>query len=35
VDPRVELYIELFGTWSASAAGNTTTLQQMFLWGLN
>lgn len=35
VDPRVELYIELFGTWNASAAGNTTTLQQMFLWGLN
>jgi hypothetical protein len=31
-DPRVVNYIELFGTWSASAAGNTTTLQQMFLW---
>lgn len=28
-------YIELLGTWSASAAGNTTTLQQMFFWGLN
>jgi hypothetical protein len=28
-------YVELVGTWSASAAGNTTTLQQMFLWGLN
>jgi hypothetical protein len=28
-------YTELAGTWSASAAGNTTTLQQMFLWGLN
>jgi hypothetical protein len=28
-------FIELFGTWSASAAGNTTTLQQMLLWGLN
>ncbi len=28
-------FIELAGTWSASAAGNTTTLQQMFLWGLN
>lgn len=35
VDPRVALYVELFGTWSASAAGNTTTVQQMFLWGLN
>jgi hypothetical protein len=35
IDPRVDNYIELFGTWSASAAGNTTTVQQMFLWGLN
>lgn len=35
MDPRVDNYIELFGTWSASAAGNTTTLQQMFLLGLN
>lgn len=35
VDPRVTNYVELFGTWSASAAGNTTTIQQMFLWGLN
>jgi hypothetical protein len=35
VDPRVDLYVELFGTWSASASGNTTTVQQMFLWGLN
>ena len=35
VDPRVINYVELFGTWSASAAGNTTTVQQMFLWGLN
>jgi len=35
VDPRVANYVELFGTWSASAAGNTTTVQQMFLWGLN
>jgi hypothetical protein len=34
-DPRVVNYIELFGTWSASAAGNTTTLQQMLLFGLN
>src|SRR5258706_9475178 len=35
IDPRVTNYIELFGTWSASASGNTTTVQQMFLWGLN
>ena len=35
VDPRVINYVELFGTWSASAAGNTTTVQSMFLWGLN
>lgn len=35
VDPRVQFYLELFGTWSASSASNTTTLQQMFLWGLN
>ncbi len=35
LDPRVTQYVELFGTWSASAAGNTTTLQQMLLWGLN
>jgi hypothetical protein len=30
-----QYFIELFGTWSASAAGNTTTLHQMFLFGLN
>lgn len=35
IDPRVTNYIELFGTWSVSASGNTTTLQQMLLWGLN
>jgi hypothetical protein len=35
LDPRVTQYVELFGTWSASAAGNTTTLQQMLMWGLN
>lgn len=35
LDPRVQQYVELFGTWSASAAGNTTTVQQMFLWGNN
>jgi hypothetical protein len=35
VDPRSTTYVELFGTWSASSASNTTTVQQMFLWGLN
>ncbi len=35
LDQRVTQYVELFGTWSASAAGNTTTVQQMLLWGLN
>jgi hypothetical protein len=35
MDPRVDNYIELFGTWSASNAANTTTVQQMFLWGIN
>ena len=35
LDPRVQQYVELFGTWSASNAANTTSVQQMFLWGLN
>jgi hypothetical protein len=35
INPAVVNYLELFGTWSVSAAGNTTTVQQMFLWGLN
>jgi hypothetical protein len=35
MDPRVDNYIELFGTWSASSASNSTVLQQMFLFGLN
>ena len=35
MDPRVQFYLELFGTWSASSASNTTTLNSMFLWGLN
>lgn len=35
LDPRVTQYVELFGTWSASSASNTTTVQQMFLWCLN
>src|SRR5215475_2407570 len=33
--PTTQYFIELFGTWSASSASNTTTLQQVFLWGLN
>jgi hypothetical protein len=33
--PATTYYVELFGTWSASSASNTTTLQQMFLFGLN
>jgi hypothetical protein len=33
--PSTQYFIELFGTWSASSASNTTTLQQVFLWGLN
>lgn len=28
-------YIELFGTWGTSSVSNTTTIQQMFLFGLN
>jgi hypothetical protein len=28
VNNEINLWLELFGTWSASAAGNTTTLQQ-------
>lgn len=35
LNAEVQNYIELLGTWSASAAGNTTTLQQMLLFGLN
>jgi hypothetical protein len=35
LDPRVTQYVELFGTWSAAAVGNTTTTHQMLLWGLN
>jgi hypothetical protein len=33
--PTTQYFIELFGTWSASSSSNTTTLQQVFLWGLN
>jgi hypothetical protein len=28
-------YVELTGTWGTSSASNTTTIQQMFLFGLN
>ena len=33
--PATTYWVELFGTWSASNAANTTTLQQMALLGLN
>lgn len=33
--PATAYFVELFGTWSASSASNTTTLQQMFLFGLD
>ncbi len=33
--PTTQYFIELFGTWSASSASNTTTVQQVMLWGLN
>ena len=35
LDPRVTQYVELFGTWSASNAANTTTVQQFKLFGCN
>lgn len=35
INSEVDAFIELWGTWSASASGNTTTLQQMTLAGLN
>lgn len=35
INAEVAAYVELWGTWSASAAGNTTTVQQMQLFGLN
>jgi hypothetical protein len=35
VSTEAPFYVELFGTWSASAAGNTTTVQQMQMFGLN
>lgn len=35
VNNEIALWLELFGTWSASAAGNTTTLQQFKVYGEN
>lgn len=35
LDPRVTQYVELFGTWSASSASNTTTVNQFRLFGTN
>lgn len=35
INSELAAYVELWGTWSASAAGNTTTLQQMKLYGEN
>jgi hypothetical protein len=35
LDPRVTQYVELFGTWSASNAANTTTVKQFKLFGCN
>jgi hypothetical protein len=32
---EITLYLELFGTWSASSASNTTTLQQFKVYGEN
>ena len=32
---EIPLYLELFGTWSASSASNTTTLQQFKVYGEN
>jgi hypothetical protein len=33
--PTTAYFLELFAAWSASSASNTTTIQQMTLWGLN
>lgn len=33
--PATAYYMELFGTWGTSNVLNTTTIQQMFLFGLN
>lgn len=34
LNPRADLYVELFGTWSASNAANTTTVHQLMLYGM-
>jgi hypothetical protein len=34
-DPRIDNYIELWGTWNAASASNTTTIQKMNLYGSN
>lgn len=33
--PTTTYFLELFGAWSASSVSNTTTIQSMFLFGLN
>jgi hypothetical protein len=35
INSEIGFYLELFGTWSASASGNTTTLQQFSVYGCN
>lgn len=35
LNTQTDMFVELFGTWSASAAGNTTTVQQFQVFGLN
>lgn len=35
LDPRVTQYLELFGTWSASSASNSTTVNVFRLYGCN
>jgi len=35
VNTTVDNYLEIWGTWGTAAAGNTVTLQQLFVYGLN
>jgi hypothetical protein len=35
LNAEAQAALELTGTWSASSASNTTTIQQMWLFGLN
>ena len=35
LNSEAQAFIELWGTWGASSASNTTTVQNMQLWGLN